>query len=482
MILQLNHLQRKAAASTTQEVVSALYALLEEGHIDQQQFAHIQVQLDWVQYKENFREMVTASRPLCLDRRESSSILDIRVDARQILPETLQSETLRAIRGAEPGTEPDALVLEDFKSFRHSLAWTFNRVYWTRLKDWETATGKGYEQALPGGRSDGNNDEAINDSVGDFWTLLRDMETKKQLPPEIFILEIGVGSGVRCGRFVQRFKELDTQRATNYYPKLRVLMGDYALERLDMSRPAVQEHIELCSFLALDAINPLKTLGFLRHKILYVHSTNVYDNLPDEEMVRRDGHLYFVHARAVIPMRGARQLAQAFDLPVEHLRPTIDRLLEGRPDFLGDPGRGMQFWMQLWNTIKLDERLVAVEDLRDDPFTGGLDVAKLEDALKDAPSDFRFHLSSGALESFINTLPLLHPRGYLQVQDIFVKDFNEYRLGFFGPGKLDGSIVNWVNGALLKEVAERAGYDVHFAPYRYRKNSKTSILYTTPRE
>src|SRR5437764_672494 len=133
MILQLNHLHGKAAASSTQEVVSALYALLEEGHIDQKQFAHIQVQLDWVQYKQNFREMVTASRPLCYDRRESTSILDVRVDARQIRPETLKSETLRAIHGASAEAEPDALLLEDFKSFRNSVAWTFNRTYWSRL-------------------------------------------------------------------------------------------------------------------------------------------------------------------------------------------------------------------------------------------------------------------------------------------------------------------------------------------------------------
>src|SRR5258708_4465121 len=166
MILQLNHLQGKAAATTTQGVVSALYALLEEGHIDQQQFAHIQVQLDWVQYKQNFREMVSASRPLCDDHRQRSPILDIRVDARQIVPDTFKSETLRAIRGADPeaGQEPDAIVLEDFKSFRHSIAWTFNKTYWFRLKDWELAIGKSYEHALPGGSSDGNNPDAIPDS------------------------------------------------------------------------------------------------------------------------------------------------------------------------------------------------------------------------------------------------------------------------------------------------------------------------------
>ncbi len=68
-----------------------------------------------------------------------------------------------------------------------------------------------------------------------------------------------------------------------------------------------------------------------------------------------------------------------------------------------------------------------------------------------APSDIRFHLSTGVLESFRNTLPLLRPRGYLQVQDIFVTEMNAYRMRFHGPGKLDGSIVNWVNGVLLAQ-------------------------------
>ena len=68
------------------------------------------------------------------------------------------------------------------------------------------------------------------------------------------------------------------------------------------------------------------------------------------------------------------------------------------------------------------------------------------------------------------------------VQDIFVSDVKEYQHGFRGPGKLDGSFVTWVNGAFLRAVGARAGYDVHFAPFRYRKGSKTQILYTTPRD
>jgi hypothetical protein len=54
--------------------------------------------------------------------------------------------------------------------------------------------------------------------------------------------------------------------------------------------------------------------------------------------------------------------------------------------------------------------------------------------------------------------------------------------GFRGPGKLDGSFVIWVNGAFLRAVGARAGYDVHYAPFTYRKGSKTQVLYTTSRD
>ena len=132
--------------------------------------------------------------------------------------------------------------------------------------------------------------------------------------------------------------------------------------------------------------------------------------------------------------------------------------------------------------MRLEERLVALDELPAGALPDGLDATRLEEILTQAPSDIRFHLSTGALESFRNTLPLLRPRGYLQVQDIFVTDMNAYTMAFRGPGKLDGSIVNWVNGVLLREIAERAGYDLHFAPFHYRAGSPTSVLYTTQRE
>ncbi len=480
MNLKLNHLNSKAAAITPM-VVEALNELVEEGHIDRAQFAALQVQLDWVQYKQNFREVVSVAK---VGREGAETApLEMRIDTRQVTPENLRPEMMSALAMLDPAkSAEDRLPLEDFKSFRYSIAWEFNKRYWGNLSDWERMTGKGYQEALPGGKSDGNQEEAVMDSVRDFWSLLHDMDKRKQLPAEIFILEIGVGSGTRCGMFVGLFKRLDQQRGTSYYPKLRVLMGDYSLETLDMSRPAVKEHLQLCSFLALDALNPLKTLSFLRHKILYIHSTNMYDNLPDEEIMRRNGEFYYVHVRAYVPMRDAVQISEKFKIPVDGIRAAAEKLLAIGPDFAGDRTCGMSFWADLWKAIRLEEKMVAFEDLPDLMLPNGLDVPRLEDILTEAPGDLRFHLSSGALESFVSTIPLLHPRGYLQVQDIFVTDLKDYRVGFHGPGKLDGSIVNWVDGALLKGVAERTGYDLHFASYKYRKDSKTSVLYTTPRE
>jgi hypothetical protein len=316
----------------------------------------------------------------------------------------------------------------------------------------------------------------------DIKKLLKDLEKHNQLPPEIFVLEIGVGLGTRAALWLDRFCALDQQRGTNYYSCLKFLLADYSLATLERSRPAMRQHLDLCSFIVLDALNPMQTLSFLRHRILHIHLTNVYDNLPDEELARQDGKLYLVQVRAYVSLAEAERIGKEFHVAVMDLRHTVNRLLEIGPDFFSIHEDGVRFWQEIWKAVRLEERLVCLDELPAETLPDGLDVMRIEEILQEAPSDIRFHLSTGALESFRNTLPLLRPRGYLQVQDIFVTDLNDYRMGFYGPGKLDGSIVNWVNGVLLREVAERAGYDLHFAPFHYRPGSRTSVLYTTQRE
>ena len=124
------------------------------------------------------------------------ALAEIAVDLRQLVPGTLRESLAAALRdaGADDALSAGAaapLYLDGWSPLRDSVIWRFNRLFWQRA-DWEAATGRGFEEALPSGRSDASHPEAVADSVADFWTLLRDLDKKGALPPEVFALEIGV--------------------------------------------------------------------------------------------------------------------------------------------------------------------------------------------------------------------------------------------------------------------------------------------------
>ena len=444
----------------------------------------LRVQLDWLHYKANFREPVSVRRAVDAGGMPLQTPTELAIDLRQIDPAKLHEPLAAAIaelRAEDGRGEQGKLYLDRFTLYGDSLIWRFNQLFWERLAAWEAESGRGFEAALPAGASDANHPEAIRDSVADFWTLLRDLDTAGQLPPENFALEIGVGSGTRAKCWLDAFKALDEQCGTGYYPRLRFLLGDYSPATLDTALSTVGPHAPLVSVLAMDAQNPVKTLAFLKFKVLYIHLTNVYDNLPFEEMVQYDGRVFLAEVRPYISRGAACRLLSGSAVNEPQFLDTMHRLLDVGPASLGLGDQGVAFWRCLWSAIKLEERWRELDQRSDDHLPRGLRRAALDDLLAATPYDVRFHLSRGAAESFANTIPLLHPRGYLQVQDIFVTSMDEYRRGFRGPGKLDGSIVTWVNGALLTAVGARAGYDVHFAPFPYRAGSRTAVLYTTTR-
>ncbi|MGH7322375.1 MAG: hypothetical protein ACRELA_22505, partial [Candidatus Rokuibacteriota bacterium] len=346
MILHLNTLPEQGhlpdgLEAGAGEVLRSLLALVQEGRVAPALLPSLRLHLDWIQYRGNFREAVTARRATDA-RGESVALAEIAVDLRQVDAAMLRDELARVLAMVDPDTGEHAgcVYLGHFVPLRDSVIWEFNRLFWQRLTDWEAASGRGFEEALPSGRSDANHLQAAADSVADFWTLLRDVEKRGQLPADIFALEIGVGSGIRAALWLDRFKALDEERGTGYYPRLRFLLGDYSIPTLDRAMAAVHAHRDTVSVLAMDALNPLKTLSFLRYKILYVHLTNVYDNLPHDELVRRDGRLYLVEARAYLPPREAAGIGARFGVPPADLPQMVATLLEIGPQALGDGPRG----------------------------------------------------------------------------------------------------------------------------------------------
>ena len=85
------------------------------------------------------------------------------------------------------------------------------------------------------------------------------------------------------------------------------------------------------------------------------------------------------------------------------------------------------------------------------------------------------HVSTIAVESFAQTLGLLHHEGVLVAQDLFVQETGQYAC-YRGPGKLEGSIVNWLNGPVFQAVGERSGFHVGIEPFGFREGSNTVVL------
>ncbi len=490
MIVHINHIaqakkggKKSQLGALTSLVTGSLVDLVEDGVLDSRIAPSLRIHLDWIQYRTNFRDPVTVRRTTN-PQGQPLSLAEIAIDLRQADPAQLPTQLADAVRTVGPDSKGEdvCIYLDDFRPYRSCMIWDFNRLFWTRLKAWETASGRGFEAALPSGKSDANHPQAVADSVAEFWNLLRDLDLRHQLPADILALEIGVGSGARATAWMDGFKVLDAERGTNYYSRLHFILGDYSATTLERAHVSLAHHGEHVSAAPLDALNPFKALSTHRFKVMYVHLTNVYDNLPFDDLVRRDGRLYLVEVRAYLNGAAADRLAADFGFDRSELPGLVHRLLEGGPDAVYPGERGVAFWRCLWDYFRLEERLRALAPGEEAHVPPGLSLMHLDDLLAEAPDDVRFHISRGAAESFANTLPLLHPRGYLQVQDIFVEQMDEYRKGFKGPGKLDGSLVTWVNGALLRAVGARAGYDVHFAPFPYRPGTKTTIMYTTQRD
>ena len=471
-------------AELTSRIIGPLTLLIEQSGIDQDNGQGLRVHLDWIQYKTCFRDPVVVRR--AVDRQEQPlPLAEIAIDLRQAATPSFNdylTNAVEALKGTPPSDGHAPFFLDTFKPWRDSIIWPFNRLFWQQLGDWEAYAKRGFEAALPSGGSDANHPDAVMEGVVEFWDLLHDLEKRGNLPHDIYAMEIGVGSGARARLWLDRFQAYDAEKATGYYPRLKFLLGDYSPSTLDTALAAVGPHAPLCSVIPIDATNPFKVLSFLRFKILFVHLTNVYDNLTFDEIARRDNQLYIVEVRPYVSAAAAAQITAEFGFSTAELPGAIKRLLAYGPESVGEHEKGMAFWTRIWDVLRLEERLRAIDEGDDAHLPKGVSRSPLDDVLSEVSHDIRFHLSRGAAESFVNTAALLHPRGYLQVQDIFVTSIKDYVHGFRGPGKLDGSFVTWVNGAFLHAVGARAGYHVNFAPFTHRPGSKTQILYTKRRD
>lgn len=448
---------------------------------DSLDLSRVRVVCDWVQYKNNFREVVDV-RPI-LSPQEDEDNLEIAVDLRRCGVENLAQIVRDALGGRSEADAPGRLYLEDWSTGTTSRTWDFNSLYWRFLGVWEKATGRLYEQALPGGESDARNIAGVHQLINEMLDVWDGLAARNALPDELYVIELGVGNGNQAKTWLDEFVKLDAEHGTEYYRSLHYMMCDYSEHVLALARENVADHASHVSSFPLDATTPMTALGFLRYKVFLVYISNVYDNLPTEDVAQIGGHTYRVEVRAYLPSAEAARIAQEFELEPQSLAAAIHKLLSLGPELLVDAlsahfpdvARAAAFWMAVWDALKMEERYVPMTGLDLYEIAPGVNGEMLRPMLE-RHGDVRMHVSNGAIASFVDTLPLLHPYGRLQCHDIFVTDPHQYRTGFLGPGKYDGSVVNWVNGPLLQHIGRRKGFDVSYAPFAHRSGTNIVTL------
>jgi hypothetical protein len=443
--------------------------------------SRLRVVADWVQYRNSFRAPVEL-RPvvggpqleLALDLRRTTG-----QDADRVA--TAVAAELHARRSG--GSSRRHVTLEEWGPTRRSRIWDFNVLYWQHLRRWEEITGRGYESALPGGQSDARDAAPVRETITELFTIWDSLAARRALPEELYVVELGVGDGGQARTWLDTFVELDRAHGRDYHRRLHYLMCDYSPHVLELARATVAGHASRVSSFVLDAMRPMTSLAFLRFKVFLVYISNVYDNLPTDEIATIGQREHLVESRAYLPAAAAAAIAGRVAADPATLGGLVDKLLRLGPDLLaeaapqhfpGDVPAAVEFWRDCWQALRLQERYVPLHGLDTYQIAPGISGELLR-PLVATGGDVRMHVSNGAASSFAETLPLLHPYGRLQCHDIIVTDPHEYRTGFRGPGKYDGSVVNWVNGPLLAHIGARKGFDVSFAPFRRPGSNITTM-------
>ena len=162
----------------------------------------------------------------------------------------------------------------------------------------------------------------------------------------------------------------------------------------------------------------MTALGFLRFKVFLVYISNVYDNLPTDE-IATSGSATTSCRRAPTSTRPTpKRLPRASRTTPDELGGLIEKLLrlgptllaEAAPQHIPDPTAGVEFWRLCWSALRLQERYVPLYGL--DTYEIAPEISgELLRPMTATGGDLRLHATNGAAASFAETLPLLHPFG-----------------------------------------------------------------------
>src|SRR5215831_13837798 len=121
MILHINHIPSKQTGAAG-NVASTLVSVAGEGQISARVLENLNVHLEWLQYKTNFREAIALRR--AVRGNEVLPWIELGVDLRQVQPECLKEEVVAVLKDAENlDGSTRRIYLESFCPGRMGMIW-----------------------------------------------------------------------------------------------------------------------------------------------------------------------------------------------------------------------------------------------------------------------------------------------------------------------------------------------------------------------
>ena len=158
-------------------------------------------------------------------------------------PGCLRTELLRAMARAHPRVNANARTGWRWRISNPSA--TASRGSSTAVLESSEGLGarrrvKATSRRFPAAVSDGHQPEAIADAVGDFFTLLQDWKPRSNCRRKFFCSRSAWDPACGAAFGWTGFARSIGSRGTGFYPKLRMLLGDYSPATLDKSKTGRQ--------------------------------------------------------------------------------------------------------------------------------------------------------------------------------------------------------------------------------------------------
>ena len=302
------------------------------------------------------------------------------------------------------------------------------------------------------------------------------LDAWSELPDEIHVLELGVGDGEQAHVWLETFAAACRERGRDYLERLRYLMADYSPHVLARARERVADYGDARRRRSSStSATRWSAWSACRARCSSpTPPTSTTTSPPTRSCASATAATSRSCARASRPTR-SRRSPRSTTIAQEEIVARIQHIIRNGPALAARTPRRPSSSGPTCGTRSTSRRSTSRSPRRRRCASRRPRRRTSTRWCEDMPDWTRVHRSTVAVESFAQTLMLLHHEGVLVAQDLFIREVSQYGL-YRGPGKLEGSIVNWLNGPIFQIVGERLGFKVDVEPFAYREGSNTAVL------